>query len=157
MVLLGALHEADDTEGGDIDAANELYRRAARKGNAQAMWRLGVNHLSSKAGVTDHEQAIFWIKRATQSGDAMAAWALGQMYIAGHPLEQDVALGMVLLQQSANAGYTPACLSLAQNYQEGRNGIKVDGEAARFWLLRSRPMMHRLLIRLGLAPMKHNS
>ena len=157
MVLLGALHEAGEARDGNIDTANELYRCAARKGNAQAMWRLGVNHLSSKEGVTDHEQAIFWIKRATESGDAMAAWALGKMYLAGHPLEKDVPAGMLLLQQSATAGYAPACLALAEIYQQGREGVEADSEAAATWLVRSRPIMQRLLMRLGLARIENGS
>ena len=81
----------------------------------------------------------------------MAAWALGKMYLAGHPLERDVSAGMLLLQQSAAAGYSPACLELAEIYQHGQDGVEADSEVARRWLVRSRPGMQRLLIRLGLA------
>ncbi|MEM9300966.1 MAG: hypothetical protein AAGE01_02585 [Pseudomonadota bacterium] len=151
MVLLGAIHEADDPGAAGIGEANRLYRAAAAKGNTQAMWSLGVNYLSSKGGETDHKQAVEWIGRAAAGGHGMAAWAMGKMHLSGRVVDKNIELGLNLLKQSAASGFRDSGLLLAEIYRTGQYGVEVSEEAARNWLYVSLPLGERLLIRAGLA------
>ena len=136
MVLLGAIHESS---GGDeaIERANRLYRRAADKGDAQAMWSLGVNHLSSKGGVTDHAEAVRWLQKAVDHDHELAAWALGKMYLVGNSVARDESRGVELLRRGGELGNSAACRELAEIYEHGRFGVAADPEAARRWARRA--------------------
>ena len=144
MVVLGAIHEADDPSAAGIQRANELYREAAAKGNTQAMWSLGVNYLSSKGGETDHKQAVTWIARAAQGGHGMAAWAIGKMHLAGRIVPKDIERGIALLQQSAISGFRDAGLLLAEFHRTGQHGLPVDEREAQKWIDATRPLAQRL-------------
>lgn len=132
MVLLGAIVESS---GGAtaIESANRWYRRAADRGNAQAMWSLGVNHLSCKGGTTDNEQAIYWLERAAERGHELATWALARMYLKGYPVGRDVARGLELLRAGAERGHRAACQALAEIYHEGQYEQPIDPVEARRW------------------------
>lgn len=148
MVVLGAIYESGP-EG--IERANELYRRAAELGNAQAMCQLGINYLPTKPGENDPEKAVEWLNRAVEHDEPMASWALGCMHLAGGPVEKNVARAIELLRRSAEAGYKPACLSLYQVYRTGSHGVPADPEQAQDWLIRSRSTLEQWRIRLGIA------
>ncbi len=133
MMLLGAVYESGAVPGRALEAANALYRKAAERGNVQAMWRLGVNHTGSKGGTADNEQAVFWLRRAAEGGHDMAAWALGKMHLAGRLVDKDVVQGIRYLQQAATAGSREAGLNLAEIYREGKHGVPVDAAEADRW------------------------
>ncbi len=133
MVLLGAIYESGAVSGKSMDDANSLYLKAAELGDHQAMWHLGVNHLASKGGNTDHTKAVHWLHKAADAGHAMAAWALGKMYLSGKLVEQDCQRGLTLLEQSANNQCRQASETLADIYREGRHGVIADPERAEFW------------------------
>ncbi|MFK7957484.1 MAG: tetratricopeptide repeat protein [Lysobacterales bacterium] len=133
MVLLGAIYESGAVTGKSMDHANELYLKAAQLGDHQAMWHLGVNHLASKGGNTDHTKAVHWLHQAAEAGHAMAAWALGKMYLSGKLVDQDCQRGLALLEQSASSHCSQARQTLADIYREGRHGVVADPERAAFW------------------------
>ncbi len=153
MVLLGAIVESSGGEAA-IESANRWYRRAADRGDPQAMWSLGVNHLSCKGGTTDNEQAVYWLKRAAERDHELATWALARMYLKGYPLGRDVARGLELLRASAERGHRAACQSLAEIYREGQYGQPIDALAADRWSERAeppppRPWLSRMMARLS--------
>ncbi len=133
MILLGAIYESGAVPGCGMDQANELYLKAAELGDRQAMWHLGVNHLASKGGSTDHTKALHWLHEASDAGHAMAGWALGKMYLSGKLVEQDRERGLDLLKQSAGSDCSEAVNTLVEIYREGRYGISPDPEQAAYW------------------------
>lgn len=133
MVLLGAIYESGAVRGCDMEDANALYLRAAEKGDRQAMWHLGVNHLASKGGDTDHTKALHWLHQASDAGHAMAGWALGKMYLSGKLVERDPQRGLQLLKRSADNNCSEAIKTLAEIYREGRYGVSPDPEQAAYW------------------------
>ena len=134
LVMLGRIYETGRVPGRDITDANEYYLRAASAGDIQGMWHFGVNHLASKAGVTDHEVALHWLERAAGGGHAMAAWALGKMYLAGKLVAVDQRRGLQLLEQSARQQCPQARQSLIEIYSEGRYGVARDDAQAALWV-----------------------
>ncbi len=133
MVLLGAIYESGAVSGKSMDDANALYLKAAERDDCQAMWHLGVNHLASKGGNTDHDKAVHWLRKASDGGHAMASWALGKMYLSGKLVEIDVERGLALLEASANNQCEQARQTLAEIYREGRHGITADSQRAARW------------------------
>lgn len=133
MLTLGAILES---EGGpeQIAAANRLYRDAAARGNAQAMYNLGVNHLVSKGGAKpDHDQAIRWLTAATDAGHGMSAWALGKMCLLGRIVDLDQKRGLELLELAAQRGCRPAQENLVQIFREGKYDVEPDPSRAARW------------------------
>jgi len=133
MVLLGAIYESGAVESKTMDDANALYLKAAELGDSQAMWHLGVNHLASKGGDTDHDKAMHWLHKASDASHAMANWALGKMYLTGKLVEQDCQRGIALLEQSATNQCEQARQTLSEIYREGKYGLLVDPEQAEYW------------------------
>jgi len=82
--------------GRDLDEAEKLYKIAAKSGNPEAMFYIGLLHkevLKTKEKVKfepNVETAIEWWKKAAEIGFAFACVALGAEYFAGE--KQDLKL-----------------------------------------------------------------
>jgi len=148
QVTLGAMLESEPPINVNLKRANELYRKAAEKGNAQAMWNLGVNHLGTKGGKRDTGEALYWLKRASEHGHALATWALARLYLAGKLVTQDTELGVELLERSARAGCRPAAQTLIALYRDGGSGVPRDPRRSRHWELNLLPWHQRLWQRI---------
>ena len=88
QVTLGAILEREPPINVNLSRANELYRQAAENGSAQAMWNLGVNHLGTKGGKRNPEEALYWLglellERAGREGCRPAIEALVTLYREG--------------------------------------------------------------------------
>lgn len=148
QVTLGAILEREPPLNVNLERANELYRRAAEKGNAQAMWNLGVNRLGTKGGKRDTKEALRWLQRAAEQGHGLAGWALARLHLAGKLVEQDTERAVALLERAAAAGCRPAAETLISIYRDGAAGRAPDPDAARRWSLRLLPWHQRLWQRL---------
>lgn len=151
QVTLGAMLESEPPINVNLQRANELYRQAAQKGNAQAMWNLGVNHLGTKGGKRDTGEALYWLKRASEQGHALATWALARLYLAGKLVEKDTELGIRMLEQAARAGCRPAAETLVSLYRDGSSDVPRDPQRSRQWQLNLMPW-HRRLWRRFFSP-----
>ena len=69
--------------GNQMLAASEYYRRAARKGNASAMFCLGKLYWSGKGVKQDYAEAVRWFKAAAEAGNVEAMVVLGWVYYRG--------------------------------------------------------------------------
>lgn len=149
QVMLGAILEREPPVNANLARANELYRAAAERGNAQAMWNLGVNHLGTKGGKRDPEAALHWLRQAAQRNHALASWALARLYLAGTLVERDPREGVELLERSARAGSRSAVETLVALFRDGGDGIAPDAERAAYWERRLLPWHRRVLHPLG--------
>lgn len=149
QVTLGAILEREPPINVNLARANDLYRQAAESGNAQAMWNLGVNHLGTKGGKRDPEQALHWLRRAADHGHGLATWALARLYLAGTLVEHDPEQGMKLLEQAGHDGCRPAIETLVAVYRDGTTGVAPDAARSRFWSRRLLPWHRRLWHRVA--------
>lgn len=152
QVTLGAILEREPPINVNLSRANELYRQAAESGSAQAMWNLGVNHLGTKGGKRNPEEALYWLRQAADRGHGLATWALARLYLAGTLVERDTAQGLELLERAGHAGCRPAIEALAALYREGGAGIGPDRARARRWASRLLPWHKRFLQRFRAEP-----
>lgn len=147
QVTLGAILEREPPINVNLRRANELYRQAAERGSAQAMWNLGVNHLGTKGGKRDAEEALHWLREAADHGHGLATWALARLYLAGTLVEQDTARGLRMLERAGESGCRPAIETLAVLYRDGAAGVEPDPGLSRRWSLRLLPWHRRILER----------
>eukprot|EP01090_Pellita_catalonica_P010771 TRINITY_DN22213_c0_g1_i1.p1 TRINITY_DN22213_c0_g1~~TRINITY_DN22213_c0_g1_i1.p1 ORF type:complete len:198 (+),score=27.22 TRINITY_DN22213_c0_g1_i1:33-626(+) len=92
---------------GDVNAALQLYRQAANRGNALAMNNLGEIY---QRGLYEIEQDLSFAEgcylRAISEDDTPALYNLGRLYIESFPEKKEE--GLKSIQQAAFRGYPPA-------------------------------------------------
>ena len=112
----------------------KLYEKAARKGNANAMFQLGYyyerNHISQS-------KAIRWYRASAKLGSGLAQYALGQIYMEGQGLRKNEKKAFELILLSANNKNIPnksaSYFALHHCYRDGK-GVKKDPVKARHYL-----------------------
>lgn len=72
-----------DLEGGNPQAALDLLRMEAEKGNAQAAYRLGMAHANGEGLPIDYIEASQWIAQSAEAGLAVAQRTLAWLYANG--------------------------------------------------------------------------
>lgn len=149
QVTLGAILEREPPINVNLARANDLYREAAQRGNAQAMWNLGVNHLGTKGGKRDPEEALHWLRRASEHGHGLATWALARLYLAGTLVERDPEHAVELLERAGRRGCRPAIETLVTLFRDGADGVEPDPDRSHWWALRLLPWHRRLWHRVA--------
>lgn len=98
------------------------YEKAASRGNAKAMTRLGllnakgIDHLPPNA-----EHAIPWFEKASEAGDPEGQFALAECLLRGlGSLKRDPARAVALLKRAAEQDYPRALDLLGTVYSQGK-------------------------------------
>lgn len=92
MLLLGFRAEEDNRGAkNDIVQAQEWYRRAAAKGNSNAMVRLGYLYQSRAIAGDNAGKAVSWYQQAAQRKNVAAMKILSLMYENGYGVARDYA------------------------------------------------------------------
>jgi TPR repeat protein len=106
---------------------------AAKKGNAEAQYRLGEMYDLGKGVPQDYAQAVQWYRRAAEQGHAPAQFALAEMYKNGDGVAKDIKEALRWYRRAADGGSAGAQLLLGVLYESGM-GVATDlGEAARWY------------------------
>lgn len=90
QMCLGIQYEAGFVGDADLQAANDLYRKAAESGFPLGQYVLGYQYLYGIGFEKDSLAAVQWIGRAAESGYPAAEHFLGNMYFNGDGIPQDV-------------------------------------------------------------------
>ena len=101
--------------------------KAARRGDAEAMRRLGVVYRQAKS-----DSALYWLTRAVAAGSADARVDLGYMYDGGVLVARDTAKAVQQYAAAARAGSARGMYALGALYQAGM-GVKRDQVEAHRW------------------------
>ncbi len=134
MTALGALYESGRVAGKSVVDAHELYKKAANKGDVNAMVALATNYTGAKAGIAaDPKQVVHWLEQAHEQGSGAASWMLGKFHLRGRFAEQDTQAGLKYLEEAALRGHKQACADLGKIYQEGQFGVIPDQSIAQRW------------------------
>lgn len=114
---------------GNYLEAEQYYDRAAKKGNVNAMYELGVMCIEGNLIPRNGEKAIKLLEKASKEGHIDAAYRLGIAYTEGE-FEKDAEKGMHFIRIAALGGNTEAqsiivaqnMMSIAENILDN-NGI----------------------------------
>jgi uncharacterized protein len=124
MTLLGEIY----ANGFGIDRND---KKAADRGDREAMFALGMYHLGGRLGTVNSEAGTKLLAAAAKLGHVAASYDLGLLYLEGRVFPQDFARAAELFRVAADAGSPEAQYALATLYKEGR-GVSADvGEGVR--------------------------
>ncbi|MEO8187207.1 MAG: tetratricopeptide repeat protein [Burkholderiaceae bacterium] len=116
----------------DYDTAFRLYSPAAKNGNAEAQYRLGLMYKFGWGVERDLESAANWLRRAADQQHAEAQAELGVLYKLGRGVKEDAAEATRWFRRAADSGVGIAQLNLARAYKDGA-GVKKDLAEAYAW------------------------
>jgi hypothetical protein len=113
-------------------SAREEYEKAAAKGDASAMFNLGVLYHNGQGVAQDYAKAREWYEKAAAKGDASAMFNLGVLYENGFGVAQDYAKAGAWYEKAAAKGQASAMFNLGLLYHNG-HGVAQDYARARDW------------------------
>jgi tetratricopeptide (TPR) repeat protein len=104
------------------------YRTAAKQGNAEAQYHLGVCYEKGYGVIQSDTQAMFWYEKAAEQGIAAAQTNLGTCYAR----MKDYTQAVDWYRKAAEQGDVEAQFKLGISYEDGY-GVKKDGNTALYW------------------------
>ena len=110
----------------------EKFITAAKNGDLEAQFIIGVCFHTGDGIAKDFERAAFWWQLGADQGDASCMFNLGQMCIKGEGVNQDIQKGSALVKKAAENGMSDAQSYLAVCFRDGI-GVPKDMKQAVYW------------------------
>lgn len=130
-LFTGAKSRADSQAGieaykrGDYATALSELQKAAKSGDAQAYYNLGIFYAEGRAVPKDQAKAVAFFKEGAEKGSLLAAFNLAQAYRKGEGISVDYAQAARWYRFAAERGDFRACNELGLLYVEGK-GVERD-------------------------------
>ena len=121
------------------------YRKAAEKGDAEAMYNLGGLYNRGQGVPQDYQQAAQWYRQAAEKGDGDAMYNLGVFYSNGQGVARDYQQATQWYRQAAEKGDAGAMYNLGGAYFDGR-GVPRDYGQAVYWYRQAAEKGHPLAL-----------
>lgn len=112
---------------GHYDKALVFWEAAAAKGDAYAAYRLGVEYLDGKPGVTtrDPVKARTYHLQSAKAGDARSMFDIGVIHEFGMSVPKDLAVAARWYRRSADYGHAQGQFNVATMLEAGE-GVEKD-------------------------------
>lgn len=117
--------------------AEAAVRKAAKAGNAEAQFRLGVMYGNGDGVGLDYEQARAWFEKAIVQGHENATITLAWMYANGTGVGVNEERARELYLHAARKGSAKAQYVVATMYRFAQYGLKKDMEQAVQWYVKA--------------------
>lgn len=132
-----SINEHQATFNPDQLRAEAAIRKAAKAGNPEAQFRLGVMFGNGDGVGLDYEQARSWFEKAAAQGHEGALITLAWMYANGTGVGADEGRARELYLEAARGGSAKAQYVVGTMYRFAQYGLKKDMAAAVRWYLKS--------------------
>lgn len=109
------------------------YRTAAKRGNADAQYALGIMYENGQGVPRNYATATAWYTKAAEQGDADAQSKLGLAYLNGHGAPRDYAEAAAWLRKAAEQGNAAAQYDLGLMYARGQSVPQNDAAAVEWY------------------------
>ena len=125
----------------DVNAAVDLYRKAAAQG--QVLAKVELAQVLLQAAPQDQEkakEAVKLIQEAETADNKVARRLLANLYVSGAPnvgIEQSVEKAKTLLEKGSTAGDGESTLGLSQLYAAGVPGLAADAQKSLDYLIKA--------------------
>jgi hypothetical protein len=103
----------------DDNAALELLRQAAEKGDSWAEFSLGNMYRDGTGVPQNYEEALVWYGKASQRGNPAGDTEIAWMILRGQGVPQDTADALIRFQKLAQLHYEWAQFALGTIYRDG--------------------------------------
>ncbi|MCG6965220.1 MAG: sel1 repeat family protein [Chromatiaceae bacterium] len=117
--------------------AEAAIRKAAREGNAEAQFRLGVMFGNGDGVGLDYEQARNWFEQAAAQGHEGALLTLAWMHANGTGVDVDEDRARELYLKAAGLGSAKAQYVVGTMYRFAQYGVHKDIPTAVQWYLKA--------------------
>ena len=117
--------------------AEAAIRKAAKAGNAEAQFRLGVMYGNGDGVPLDYGQAREWMEKAVVQGHENAVITLAWMYANGTGVDMDEERARELYLQAARSGSSKAQYVVATMYRFAQYGLAKDMKQAVHWYIKA--------------------
>ncbi|HEY7459885.1 MAG TPA: tetratricopeptide repeat protein [Xanthobacteraceae bacterium] len=141
MTLVGELLAGGLGVKPDERRAAYWYDLAAKAGDREAIYALGLMHLEGRGVERSREQAARRFREAAERGHPAAAYNLALLYLEGKAFPRDVLAALRWFRVGAEQDLADAQHALAILYKEG-DGIQKDPHQAVRWLERAAKLDH---------------
>jgi TPR repeat protein len=138
----------------DVAAAKAQFERAAAKGQAGALYNLGVMALGNDGAGQDLAKAADYFRRSAEAGDNDGAYSYGVMLREGRGAPLDIAGAARWLKRAADAGVIAGQVEYAIMLFNGVGVAKDEAGAAKIFLraaARNNPIAQNRLAHLYVA------
>ncbi|XP_057828091.2 ERAD-associated E3 ubiquitin-protein ligase component HRD3A [Cryptomeria japonica] len=106
---------------GEEDDDFQIIEYQAQKGNAMAMYRLGIFYYFGLRGVRrDHAKALIWFHRAVEKGDSHSMEFLGEIYARGSGVERNYTKALEWLKAASRQKWFSAYNGIGYLYVKGQ-------------------------------------
>ena len=130
LTLVATVALAAEKDPQKVNAAEQL-EKAARKGDPEAMAKLGTAYYSGLiGGKADYKQAVYWYQQAAERKNSYGIFNLGICYEKGHGVEANVNKALECYRTAAEQGLMQAQLNAAIML---RDQFNKPAEAARYF------------------------
>lgn len=135
----------DSNDPGEKDYKKGLYPEAvaywtaqAANGNANAAYRLGVEHMDGKVVKRDFAKALQYHRQAAEAGNPMSMFDVGTIYEYGYGVTKEIGQAAVWYGRSAQYGLAQGQYNFATMLEAGDGVAKDEVEAYKFFILAAR-------------------
>ncbi|KAH0459806.1 hypothetical protein IEQ34_010469 [Dendrobium chrysotoxum] len=105
---------------GEDDEDFQITEYQAQKGNAAAMYRIGLFYYYGLRGVRrDHNKALYWFSKAVEKGEPRAMELLGEIYARGAGVERNYSKALEWLTLASKQQHYSAYNGLGYLYVKG--------------------------------------
>ncbi len=105
----------------NYELALELYREAAKEGNAKALNNIGAFYGNGWAVPKDKTRAVEYYRKAVAKKYTSAYFNLGRAFLTGKGVEKNSEEAVRLLTLAADQGHVKAMSTLANVYRKGKD------------------------------------
>jgi TPR repeat protein len=108
-------------------------REKAEKGDADAMFYLGMFYEHGTGVSMDETEAAKWFLKAAEKGHAKSQYSLGLKYLEGRGVPKDEGAAVKWLRMAAEQGYRESQFGLGLMYDNGNGVPKDEAEAVKWY------------------------
>ena len=117
----------------DYDESAKWYRKAAKQGNAEAQFRVGIMFYNGEGVNADPREAVKWYRKAAEQGNAEAQYELALCYYNGNGVTKDLSKALNWYRKAAEQGHAEAQYDLGVCYEEGYGVTQNLSEAFKWY------------------------
>lgn len=120
-------------EKGDTKTAQREFERAAKGGDAEAMFMLARMYGEGKGVKEDRKTAFQWMERAAKAGSVRAQGSLAMFFSEGVGTARNEARSLEWARRAADGGDIISQFIMGMRYSTGTGVERDAGQAAAWW------------------------
>lgn len=118
---------------GEFIEALKAFGKAAKNGNSDAQYQIGIMFLEGMGMNTNPEDAAYWFRKAAQNGHAPSQYEIGNCFLKGIGVQSDTRMAAEWFRRAAEQGDPDAALQVARMYRDGVGMVKNLNKARKYY------------------------